>query len=241
VKRQTTRREALPAARTRTESLRRKLEAEILSGVLSPGHKLDEGQIAARFGFSRTPVREALKSLMATGLVEVRPHQGAYVASVTLKDLIEMFEVMSLLEASCAGLAARRLTSQDRKNIAKAQEECESRRCLDDPLMFYRANIRFHEAICRAAHNGFLAAQTTALWTRLEPYRLRITYHAGLIEKSNREHRRIMGAIFAMDDEHASAAMTDHLTSLREDAATMAVVTRHSSAADPARNQIASA
>jgi DNA-binding GntR family transcriptional regulator len=227
-------REALPTARTRTESLRRKLEADILSGVLPPGRKLDEEQIAARFGFSRTPVREALKSLMATGLVEVRPYQGAFVAEVSLKDLIEMFEVMSLLEASCAELAARRLTSEDRKEISKAQAECESQRSFQDPLIFYKANIRFHDAICRAAHNGFLAAQTRALCARLEPYRLRITYHPGLIEKSNREHRLISEAIFSMDDERARTAMTNHLTSLREDAATIVDVMKNSSVVDTA-------
>jgi DNA-binding GntR family transcriptional regulator len=233
----TTHREALPAARTRTESLRRGLEADILSGVLPPGQKLDEEKIAARFGLSRTPVREALKSLMATGLVDVRPHQGAFVANVDLKDLIEMFEVMSLLEASCAELAARRLTAKDRKDISLAQEECESPRSFKDPPTFYRANIRFHDAIYRAAHNGFLAAQTQALCTRLEPYRLRITYHSGLIEKSNREHRLILEAIFSMDDERARAAMTHHLTSLREDAAMIVDVMKSLSVADAARDQ----
>jgi DNA-binding GntR family transcriptional regulator len=155
---------------------------------------------------------------------------------VTLKDLIEMFEVMSLLETSCAEMAARRLTSEDRRDISKAQEGCESQRSLRDPLTFYKSNIRFHKAICRAAHNSFLAAQTKSLWARLEPYRLRITYHPGLIEKSNREHRLILEAIFSMDDELARAVMTNHLTSLREDAATIVDVMSGSSGVDAARH-----
>ncbi len=212
---------ALPAARTRTDSLRLKLEEEILEGLLQPGSKLDEEQIAARFGLSRTPVREALKSLTATGLVEVRPHQGAYVATVTLKDLIEMFEVMALLEVSCAELASRRHTVEDRVLIESAQRECETPRSLKDPLAFYEANIRFHEAIYRAAHNGFLATQAQALRSRLEPYARQITYHPGLIERANLEHRRIVQAIFIMNSDEAKLAMKEHLATLREDVTAM--------------------
>jgi DNA-binding GntR family transcriptional regulator len=215
------RREPMPAARTRAESIRLKLEEEILSGVFQPGQKLDEETIAKRFEFSRTPVREALKTLVATGLVEIRPHQGAYVASVTTKGLIEMFEVMMLLEISCAELAARRHTLEDRKNIQKAQKECESPNSLRNPMAFYDANARFHEAIYRAAHNTFLASQAQALRLRLEPYRRHILYHAGLVERGVRDHCLIMQAIFAMDSGRARTAMREHMTGLRDNVAVM--------------------
>lgn len=213
--------EAMPAARTRTESLRLKLEEEILTRTLPPGSKLDEEGIAARFGLSRTPVREALNALTSSGLVEIRPHQGAFVAVLTPRVIIEMVEMMTVLEVSCAEMAARRHSARDRENLLKAQKMCEDPRSLKDPVGFYAANIRFHEAVYHASGNEFLAAQTQALRQRLEPYRRQIAYHPGLIEKANREHGLIVEAILSMNETAAGQAMRSHLGALKDTIATL--------------------
>lgn len=211
----------MPAARTRTESLRLKLEEEILTRALRPGSKLDEEELAERFGLSRTPVREALKALTSSGLVEIRPHQGAFVAVLTPRVIIEMVEMMSVLEVSCAEMAARRHSAADRENLTRAQNLCESPQSMKDPGSFYAANIGFHEAIYHASGNVFLATQTQALRQRLEPYRRQIAYHPGLIEKANREHRLIVEAILAMNETAAGQAMRSHLGALKDTIATM--------------------
>ena len=97
-----------------SERLRESIEEEIATGKLLPGTRLDEVELATRFGVSRTPIREALRLLLGEGLVETRPQRGAVVAQVTPQRLIEMFEVMAELEAMCARLAARRI---DRKSV----------------------------------------------------------------------------------------------------------------------------
>src|SRR6187200_2956055 len=79
------------------------------------GSALDETDIARRFSVSRTPVREALRQLVASGLVESRAHRGAVVAQPSLDRLTEMFEAMAELEAICAGLAAERMPAADRQ------------------------------------------------------------------------------------------------------------------------------
>ena len=211
----------LPAAATRTESLRLKLEEDILSGALAPGVKLDEEEIAARFGISRTPVREALKALMSTGLVDLRPHQGSCVAVLTLKSIIEMVEVMAVLEATCAELAARRHTPIDREVMLRAHKKCELAFGRNDPAAFYEANIDLHDAIYKASRNEYLVRQTQLLRQRLEPYRRRISYHAGLIEKASHEHFDIVHAILAMDTARAGETMRVHLATLRDDIASM--------------------
>ena len=211
----------MPAAATRTERLRLKLEAEILAGNLRPGVKLDEETIARRFGLSRTPVREAFKALASSGLVEVRPHQGAYVSALTLKNIIEMFEVMIVLESACAELAARRLTLANQRAIRSAQASCEAARQKQSPSDFYQANAKLHEAIYRSSHNEFLMSQTLSIRQRLEPYRRQITYHPGLIEKSNEEHEQVIAAIFEMDAASAAQAMRIHLANLRDNISVM--------------------
>src|SRR5229473_7583438 len=97
---------SVPDKITRAEELRLQLADEIVRGALRPGAALDETDIARRFNVSRTPVREALRQLAASGLVDARAHRGAVVARPSIERLHEMFEAMAELEALCAGLAA---------------------------------------------------------------------------------------------------------------------------------------
>src|SRR5437762_3304368 len=108
---------------TRAEELRLQLADEIVRGALPPGAALDETDIARRFGVSRTPVREALRQLVASGLVEARAHRGAVVAQPSLERLTGMFEAMAELEALCAGLAAERMTAAERQKLEAIHEE----------------------------------------------------------------------------------------------------------------------
>ncbi len=97
---------------TRTEELVNELEKDILEGKLKPGARLDEQVLAKRFKVSRTPVREALRQLKSSGMVEIRQHQGAIVKSFTIPEFIELIQVMAELEGLCARLSARRMVEQ---------------------------------------------------------------------------------------------------------------------------------
>src|SRR6476661_8183443 len=92
--------------RTSAEEIRRELASRIISGDLAPGEALDETSLAGEFAVSRTPVREALRLLAASGLVDQRPHAKTLVAKPEPETLAGMFEVMGYLEALCAGLCA---------------------------------------------------------------------------------------------------------------------------------------
>jgi DNA-binding GntR family transcriptional regulator len=198
--------------RTRTaDALRRTIEADIISGALAPGERLDETLLAARFGVSRTPVREALLQLASSGLIEMRPRQGALVAKVSAKQLFEMFEVMSELEAQCARLAARRMTDADRVRLTQAYESCRTAAEAGNADDYYDANQVFHEVIYQGSHNGFLEEQTLNLRNRLAAYR-RIQLRRGRrIQSSLREHEAVMDAILAQKDEAAGEAMRGHV------------------------------
>ena len=206
---------------SRSEEIRVALERDILSGRLPPGTKLEEEALGAHYGASRTPVREALKQIASDGLVHLRPRQGAFVAQLTVGKLVEMFEVMSLLEADCAALASRRHTVADRTVLAAADKACKRAAKRNEPAEFYRANRDFHECIYRATHNAFLEEQTVTLRNRLEVYRRETTFHPGLMTVSLTEHKRILEAIFAMDETAAASHMRGHLDTLRNDAVAM--------------------
>ncbi|MCB1775666.1 MAG: GntR family transcriptional regulator, partial [Gammaproteobacteria bacterium] len=104
--------------------LRDVLEDEIVNGELKPGDRLDEAALAERFGVSRTPIREAFKYLVGSGLVETIPNRGSFVASVGLPQLIEMFEVMAELEGMCARLAARRMSDNENTQLKTLLDSC---------------------------------------------------------------------------------------------------------------------
>lgn len=210
------------AAATLAERIRQSVETDIVSGRLMPGTKLDEDSLAARHGASRTPVREALQHLASQGLIELRPHAGAFVPTRSVVELAEMFEAMAFLEAACATLAARRHTAEDRHALAAAHAACAEAAKRDDPDAFYAANRHFHQCIYAAAHNGYLTAQTALLGNRLEAYRREATFHPGLMALTMAEHERIMTAILAMDEASAGLQMRSHLDTLRDDVVSMA-------------------
>src|SRR4051812_204613 len=95
---------------TQTQRLASEVADAILSGVLQPGSRLDEYMLADRYGTSRTPVREALRQLATTGLIELRPRRGAIVSQVTAEQLETLFVAMGELEATCARLSALSMT-----------------------------------------------------------------------------------------------------------------------------------
>ena len=106
---------------SQAERLTAVIEEEILSLGLKPGDKLDETRLAKRYGTSRTPVREALRQLSANGLIELRPHRGAVVAKLGIRELIDVLEVMAELEGACGRLAAKACFKSDLEAIEDAQ------------------------------------------------------------------------------------------------------------------------
>ena len=129
--------------KTRVLHIREAIEHDIVSGKLTPGMKLDEEALAARYGASRTPVREAFQQLASQGHIELRPHMGAFVAKLSVSELAEMFETMAFLEAACAALASRRHTDEDRKQLAAAPDPCPKAAKRNDPARCYAPTDSF--------------------------------------------------------------------------------------------------
>ena len=212
-----------PVKTPRSDRIRQAIEKDILSGKLPPGAKLDEDAIALRHSASRTPVREALRHLTSRKLVELRPNIGAFVATLSLVEMTEMFETMAFLEAACAALAARRHTTDDRRRLRAAHQRCAEAAERNDPDAFNSANALFHECIYAASHNQYLVQETLSLRNRLEAYRRRATFHEGLIALTMGEHARILEAILTMNEAAAAEAMRGHLDTMRHDALSLAM------------------
>jgi len=204
-----------PAGRksaTRTDELRLVIADEIVQGRLTPGTPLEEVEIARRFGVSRTPVREAIRQLAASGLVETRAHRSALVALPSLERLRGMFDVMAELEAICAGLAALHMTSSERQALADLHEVLGELVRRGDPQRYHEQNEHFHGAIYTGSHNDYLAEITLATRARLSPFRRAQFRTLGRLALSHAEHDRVVTAILRADRTEAEAAMRGHIT-----------------------------
>src|SRR5690349_8889664 len=200
---------------TRAEELRLQLADEIVRGQLAPGAPLDETDIARRFNVSRTPVREALRQLAASGLVDARAHRGAVVARPTLERLNGMFEAMAELEALCAGLAAERMTATERARLEAIHEELRVLSHAGNPERFHFVNERFHNAIYSGSQNDYIAEMTLATRVRVQPFRRAQFRNLGRLAKSHAEHDRVVVAIMRGDRNGAASAMRAHIELVR--------------------------
>src|ERR1700744_5556949 len=201
----------------RAEELRLQLDDEIVTGGLAPGAALDETDIALRFSVSRTPVREALRQLAASGLVEARAHRGAVVAQPSIERLGGMFEAMAELEALCAGLAAERMTPAERHQLEAIHEELRVLSHAGDPDRFHQVNERFHNAIYAGSQNAYIAEMTLATRVRVQPFRRAQFRNLGRLAKSHAEHDRVVVAIMRGDKTGAENAMRDHIELVRDE------------------------
>lgn len=193
------------------QMLRDEIEDGIVTGAFPPGTRLDETQLATRFGVSRTPVREALMQLSAIGFVEIRPRRGAIVVEIGPQRLYEMFEVMAELEGLAGSLAARRHTDEDRDAIKRAHAQCEKSAESGDTDAYYYDNEAFHRTIYAASHSGFLADQCITLHKRLRPYRRLQLRVRNRLRTSFSEHAGVVDAILAGDAETAAMRLRKHV------------------------------
>lgn len=197
---------------TRADEIRQAIEREIFTGVLRPGTRLDEESLAARFGLSRTPVREAILQLVYSGLVVKKPRQGAVVAPLDLHRMVQMFEVMSDVEGLCARYAARRMSPEEKSRLSAMVAEAESLCRARDLDGYYAVNRAFHDAVYDGSHNEVLKEMARSLFARLAPYRRYQLNHPGRVDGSLAEHAEVVAAIQAADPDRAQAVMRKHVT-----------------------------
>jgi len=188
----------------------------IVEGELAAGARIPERLLCDRFGVSRTPLREALKALASEGMVELLPNRGARVTRLTERDVDDMFQVMSTLEALSGTLACERITEPELAEIRALHYQMLAhymRRQLPD---YFRLNQAIHEAIMDAARNPVLKATYGSLAGRIR----RARYVANMSEErwaaAVAEHEAILEALIALDAARLSELLARHLRNKSE-------------------------
>lgn len=197
--------------KTLSQTVADQLAEEIIRRQLVPGTRLDEHSLAERFGVSRTPVRDALRQLAATRLVEQRPRRGFCVALVNQNELDDLFEAAGEVESLCARLCAMRAGPAERKRIEIVHQSTSNAATAGDATTYAALNEQLHQLIYAGARNRTLEEVALNLRQRLAPFRAKVFFAAeNRIQGSNLEHAAIVRAIIARDPEAAAHAMQEH-------------------------------
>lgn len=187
------------------------LEELVFTGQFNDGDRLDEIRLSKQFGVSRTPIREALQRLVASGIAEQLPRRGVFVRQPGPIELMEMFETMSEIEGVCGRLAALRISHQALHDLDSANVLCRAAVTSNDTDAYYLENERFHHTIYAQSGNSYLAGQAVRLHRRLKPFRRLQLRLRGRMAQSMQEHEDIVFALRAGDQTQAEKALRDHV------------------------------
>ncbi|MFC9557668.1 GntR family transcriptional regulator [Rhodococcus sp. NPDC056960] len=205
------------AAASKSDRIYEEVRSDILSGALVPGENLSVVMLSERFDASRTPVRQALQRLEASGLLSLTDRQGARVAPISIKSVHDLFELRRLVECQAVGSVARDAADdpttrhafeaiRDELNVLEGGQPSDDRR-----TRFYDAAQRFDQTVVDRTRNAHLARVIADL--RPHGARLRIISHSSSnrLDASLREHQKMCDAIIAADQDGAARACAEHL------------------------------
>ena len=195
----------------RADQIANTLEQLVFTGEFEDGERLNELKLAEQFSVSRTPIREALQVLVSSGMAEKIPRRGVFIRQPRPVELMEMFEAMAEIEASCGRLAAKRMRDADLGALAEANNRCQEAVNGADSDSYYAENEAFHQIIYRGAANSFLEKQALRLQNRLKAYRRVQLKFRGRMVQSMSEHSQILNALENGDAERAATVLRSHV------------------------------
>ncbi len=192
------------------------LRNSILNADLKPGERLMEVQLAEQLGVSRTPIREAIRKLELEGLVVMVARKGAYVADVSVKDILDVLEVRNVLEGLAAALCAERITDEELENLKLISDNFKKYLEEDDTEGMVEMDMQFHDQIIQSTRNAKLIQISQGLQEQV--HRFRITYFEefGKDEGVLKEHKSILEAIVNKDTVSAQRVAQQHVDTLKQ-------------------------
>ncbi|MFZ5568108.1 MAG: GntR family transcriptional regulator [Pseudomonadota bacterium] len=193
-----------------------RLRQMLVEGQIAPGAKLNERELCEQLKVSRTPLREAIKTLAAEGLVELLPNRGAIAVQLGEDAILNTFEVMAGLEGLSGELAAQRVTPEELAEIEAMHYEMKAAYTRRDLSTYYRLNMAIHRAINAAARNPVLTATYHQVNARLQALRFRSNLDGEKWTRAVQEHDRMVEALQKRDGAALRAELVAHLGHKRD-------------------------
>lgn len=187
------------------------LREAIRGGVLKPGERLMEIQLAEELGVSRTPVREAIRKLELEGYVIMMPRRGTYVANLSIRDVNEVFEIRTSLDSLASGLAAERITDEELERLERLLVLIGEYIEQNDMEKIVETDTEFHDILYQASRNTRLVGIIYNLREQLTRFRSTSMSYPGRLKETLEEHRQMVEAIAQGNVELAQKAAEQHM------------------------------
>lgn len=188
-----------------------RIRAAILDGILPPGTRIDQNQLAKDLNTSLVPVREALKKLEGEGFVQIIPRRGAFVTDTSIKDMEDLYFARSILEGQAGYHAAPNLTQEKLAQLDAIHDKVGTSLVEHDFTAFTHLNRQFHFIIYDAAGSTYLAGMIASLWDLAERYRYRYVFFKDQAAVIQAEHKQILDACHEHDPKALRESIIYHM------------------------------
>jgi len=191
------------------------IEQLILRGELAVGQRINESELAARFGTSRGPIREALRALEESRLVRSEKNRGVFVREISVAEADEIYDVREALDQLIGQRVAERVTREQLRDLEAVLAEMDAATDKQDVKSYHTLNLKFHDMLVDFAGNARLIETYRLLTRGLLLFRLRGLQDGGGFAVSNTEHRAVMRAVAQRDSARAGQLLRQHATKSR--------------------------
>jgi DNA-binding GntR family transcriptional regulator len=206
----------IPTAEGLPRSIAEQLKQLIYAGEFKAGDRLNEAALATRMGTSRGPIREAIRILTGTGLVTPVVNRGVFVRQVSIREMLEIYDLRALVFGFAAERAAENITDVDRRDFESLLDRMEQAAQSGDSNSYYDLNIQFHAQILQLANSARAHQLYDSYVKELHLYRRQNFNTPGNMRRSNVEHRRLYEAIAKGNAAKAKAAAEEHINAGRQ-------------------------
>ncbi|KYZ76307.1 GntR family transcriptional regulator [Anaerosporomusa subterranea] len=187
------------------------LRDAIVNGVLKPGERLMEIQLAEELGVSRTPVRESIRKLELEGFVVMVPRRGTYVTDLSIKDINEVYEIRTVLDVLAAGLAAERITEEELEELERLLVQIGEFVEQNNMEQLIEFDTKFHDVLYRASRNDRLVGIINNLREQFTRFRSISMKYPGRMQNTVEEHTRLVEAIAQRNPDLAQQIAREHM------------------------------
>ncbi|MCG2592786.1 FCD domain-containing protein [Ramlibacter sp. XY19] len=206
----------IPTVEGLPRNIAEQLKQLIYAGEFKAGDRLNEAALATRMGTSRGPIREAIRILTGTGLVTPVVNRGVFVRQVSIREMLEIYELRALVFGFAAQRAAENITDDHRREFEALLEGMEAASQSGDSGRYYDLNLKFHALILQLANSARAHQLYDSYVKELHLYRRQNFNTPGNMRRSNIEHRRIYEAIAKGNGAKAKAAAEEHINAGRQ-------------------------
>ena len=187
------------------------VRSQILRRELAPGIKINQASLADQLGISLVPLREALRKLEAEGLVQIVPHRGVFVCTISRDELEDLYTIRMLLEGMATRAAVARLTDDHVAKLSALVLEMEQETSREDYAKLLLLNRAFHLTLYEVSGRSFLCDLITGLWKKSERYRALYVHLPGRSRQALTEHKEILQALQGRYAKEAVRAVRNNI------------------------------